>query len=343
MSDMKATENWGMLGHAWAVEMLRQQIQHNAVRHAYLITGPAGVGRRTLALRFIQALSCPSPLAAGEPCRNCKTCRQIEKMQFPDMAVVQAEKAGRDLRVEQVRSIQYDLSLKPLVGEHRFALFLRFHEANTNAANALLKTLEEAPARSILLLTADDAEGLPATIVSRCEVLRLKPLPIEMIKADLMQRGATTEQAELIAHLSGGRPGVAINLLSDSETLELRTEHLNELQQLLRASRIQKFATADRMTKEKDKEKVRDRLRLLLETWLAYTRDVMICASHAQKVPLVHIDRQEEIRSLADRIGLGNARRLVLRIEKALMQLDRNVNTRLLMEVLFLDLPKIRE
>ena len=91
--------------------------------------------------------------------------------------------------MEQIRSVRQSLSLKPYQGKYRVALFLRFQEANPNAANALLKTLEEAPAHVILLLTADTAEQLLPTIVSRCEILRLRPLPVEVVE-ELSERTA---------------------------------------------------------------------------------------------------------------------------------------------------------
>ncbi len=171
------THNWNLLGNEWAVEMLRQHVARRAVRHAYLFAGAPGLGRRTLALRFAQALNCTQPLQPGIPCGECRDCKQIEAMQHPDLTVIQADTEGGTLKVDQVREARRSLTLKPYQSKYRVALFLRFQEANDNAANALLKTLEEAPSYAVLILTADQAEGLLPTISSRCEVLRLRPCP----------------------------------------------------------------------------------------------------------------------------------------------------------------------
>src|SRR5512143_2539382 len=199
--------NWGLLGHEWAVELLRQHILSGELRQAYLLTGPSGVGRRTLALRFAQAVNCPQPVAPGEPCRTCRTCQQIEGMRFADLSVIQAESEGGVLKIDQVREVLRTVTLKPFQAPYRMAVFLRFQEANANAQNALLKTLEEPPAHALLLLTADNAEQLFPTIVSRCEVLRLRPLPVREVAEFLAVQGTPPDQARLLAHLSGGRPG----------------------------------------------------------------------------------------------------------------------------------------
>src|SRR5512137_425446 len=103
--------NWDLLGHEWAVNLLRENVVRGQVRHAYLFTGPQGVGRRTLALRLAQALNCLRPPEPGVPCRGCRACLQIERMQHPDLAVVQAEVQGGTLKVEQIRELQHILSL----------------------------------------------------------------------------------------------------------------------------------------------------------------------------------------------------------------------------------------
>ena len=328
------TENWGMLGHDWAVDMLRQHIRHEAVRHAYLFTGPGGLGRRTLALRFAQALNCTRPPAPGEPCRACKTCRQIEAMQYPDLSVVQAEKEGGVLKVEQVRAVRQTLVLKPYQGTYRLALFLRFEEANPNAANALLKTLEEAPAHVLLLLTASDAEQLLPTIVSRCEVLRLRPLPVETVAGFVQAQGADEATARLLAHVSGGRPGGALRRLGDPAALELRRRRLEEVPGLLTATRRGRFAYAESLAKDKDG------FRRTLLVWLSFWRDVLLrCAGAA--TPCANLDQAEGIARLAGRLSLAEARRAVEDLELAVERLEKNVNPRLLAEVLLMDWPRL--
>jgi DNA polymerase-3 subunit delta' len=334
------SDNWGLLGHEWAVEMLKQHLLRDSVRHAYLITGPPGVGRRTLALRFAKALNCPNPPAPGEACGKCKTCQQVEKMQYSDLAIIQAEKEGGTIKVDQIRAVRQSLSLKPYQGKYRVALFIRFHEANANAANALLKTLEEAPGYVVLLLTADNAEQLLPTIVSRCEILRLRPLPVEAVESTLLNRGAGVETAQLLAHISGGRPGYALRLMEDKEALKFRGKRLDEIQTLLRSTRRERFAYAEQLTDKKKKDAdAEERFRETLLLWLSFWRDVFLRVTGSES-PLTNVDYSESIEKLAARLTLPEARKLVRDAEGAIDKLERNVNARLLAEVVLLDWPK---
>jgi DNA polymerase-3 subunit delta' len=255
-------------------------------------------------------------------------------MRHPDLSVLQAETEGGTLKVDQVREVRRALALKPYQSSYRVALFLRFQEASEGAANALLKTLEEAPGYAVLILTADAPEQLLPTITSRCEVLRLRPLSIETIKTHLKSHGAEPARADLIAHVCGGRPGYALQLLRDESALEFRAERLADLGQLLASTRVQKFDYAEKMAKDKDN------MRQILLVWLSYWRDVLLRASGA-KTPMTNIDQSETITSLADRLELGNAKRVVQELELALKRLEHNVNPRLLAEVLLLDLPEV--
>jgi len=325
---------WDVFGHDWAVEMLQQHVAHDTLRHAYLLTGPAGVGRRALAIRLSQALNCQSQVTPGVPCRACRTCKQIEAGQNADLMVVQAESEGGTLKVEQVREVQKFLSLKPYQSPYKTVIFLRFQEANANAQNALLKTLEEAPSYGILLLTADNAEQLLPTIVSRCEILRLRPLAVDAVAEFLLARGIDADQARLLAHLSGGRPGYALRLAGDKKALDFRVEKLDDLTRLLAVKRRERFNYAEKLVKDKDI------LRQTLFIWLSYWRDVLLKTSGAQAA-LTNADRADEIDALAYRVDLPRARRIAADLENAIERLEKNVNARLLVEVTLMDWPRI--
>lgn len=333
-STMLSASNWNLVGHQWAVDMLKKHVTNGTTRHAYLFAGAPGLGRRTLALRFAQALNCQTPLDAGIPCGQCRDCKQIAAMQHADLTVVQAEAEGGTLKVDQIREARRTLTFKPYQAKYRVALFLRFQEANDNAANALLKTLEEAPSYAVLILTADNPEQLLPTIVSRCEVLRLRSLQVEEVQKELENRGVEGDRAKLIAHISGGRFGYAQHLIEDDSLLGKREECLNDLQSLISASRVEKFAYADKLSRDKES------MRQAVLVWLSYWRDVMLRTAHAQ-TPLVNVDRNVEIEDLAQRLDLSIARRVVSGLEDVLEKMERNVNSRLLAEVLLLDLPKV--
>jgi DNA polymerase-3 subunit delta' len=328
--------DWNILGHKWAISLLQAHLTQGNLHHAYLFTGPMGVGRRTLALRFTQAINCTDPTDGGGPCLQCHTCKRIDQMQHPDLAVVQAEQLGGTLKIDQIRELGHSLSLAPYEARYRVALLLRFEEANQNAANALLKTLEEPPARVVLILTAESGDGLLPTIVSRCEVLRLRPLPINTLRDGLQTHWAVPpESANLLAHLSGGRTGYALRLYNDPKKLEQRQSRIIQFYQLLAASRVERFGEGGKLAKDKDN------LRQTLRLWLSIWRDVMLRSAHAN-APLTNLDQANKIDILAARCGLAEAQKTVSRIQRTLDLLNRNTNTRLATEVLLLDLPNIR-
>lgn len=328
--------NWDIIGHVWAVELLREHVIQDHVRHAYLFTGPQGVGRRTLAIRLAQAINCSQPPVAGEACQTCRNCTHIMGMQHPDLAVVQADQIGRTLKVDQIRELQHDLSLAPYEAHFRVAVLLRFEEANPSAANALLKTLEEPPPRVILIVTAESAESLLPTIVSRCEVLRLRPLKLETVSQGLQTRWELPpQQARFLAHLSSGRVGYAIRLHQEPERLEQRQVWLDDHHTMLGANRVKRFAYAEALAKDIDN------LRDTLQVWLSFWCDILLRAAGAS-APLTNLDRAEEIKNLVSHINLATAHSMVTALVRALKLLDRNTNARLVAEVLMLNLPRVQ-
>jgi DNA polymerase-3 subunit delta' len=329
--------DWGIIGHNWAVDLLAEHIARRQERHAYLITGPQGVGRRTLALRFAQSLNCERPPSPGQPCLDCKTCQRIDAMQYPDLSVVQAEHEGEVLRIDQVRELQHSLALTPYEARYRVALLLRFEEAHASAANAMLKTLEEPPAQVVVLLTAMSAESLLPTIVSRCEVIRLRPLSLEDTSQGLQEvKHLPAETANKLAHISAGRPGYALRLYAQPHLLEQRSAYIEEQLQLLSSSLRQRFAfVAERMN-------ARDELRHELQVWITLWRDVLIYASGLAG-SITNIDYADQLQQLAGSISLDAALRYITALERTIDRIDHNVNIRLALEVLVMDLPRVND
>lgn len=326
--------NWGIIGHQWAIDLLSDQVSKEAARHAYLFTGPRGIGRRTLAIRLAQALNCPNASSLGTPCFKCRTCSLIDRMQHPDLTIVQSEHEGRTLKVDQIRALQHDLSLSPYEAKYRVAVLLRFEETSPSAANALLKTLEEPPPQVVIILTAESGERLLPTIVSRCEVLRLRPLAVNEVSIGLSTKWKLpTEQAKLLAHLSGGRPGYALRLQNEPELLDKRNKWISDLKKMITATRVERFNYAEILAKDKDI------LNEALQVWLSFWRDVLIINIDAS-LPITNLDQGKEIKYLASKINLNQSRQFISRLEQTIILLSQNVNTRLATEVLLLDLPR---
>jgi DNA polymerase III subunit delta' len=329
--------NWDLIGHEWAVDLLREHVAQGRLRHAYLFSGPPGVGRCTLALRFAQAINCLYPPQAGERCGTCRNCTLIERMQHPDLSVLQAETIGGTLKVDVIRELIQRLALTPFEARYRLALLLRFEEANLSAANALLKTLEEPSPKVILILTAEDQEYLPDTIVSRCEVLRLRPVPVDRVEKGLIDTGGLPQdQAHLLASISLGRPGYAYNLANDPGLLVERAEWLQDMQELLVSNRVKRFAYADKISKDKDKEKLAE----ALHVWLSLWRDILLEVAGC-KPKYSNPDRQEVIIRIAGRMNVEQSRQFIAALLRTQDLLTSNINRQLAVEVLLLSLPRI--
>jgi len=246
------------------------------------------------------------------------------------------------LKVEQIRELQHQLSLSPYEASSRIALLLRLEEANDNAQNALLKTLEEPNEKVVLLITADMAENLLPTIPSRCEVMRLRPAPVNELASALIKReNISPEKAQLIAHIAGGRPGFACHLLHEPELLEKRQLWLEDMLIMLKANRRQRFAYCENKfySRSDDRNEIKDRLREALSHWLSFWRDVLLTVSTAE-IPLTNLDFTSQVSQIANQMNLEAAHYLTKRIDNSLPRLS-NANLRLLAESLILEWPHI--
>ncbi len=330
---------WDYIGNEWAVKMLKQQAAQGSSRHAYILAGPQGVGKRTLALRFIQALNCPKADGNGEPCLECRACKQIEVMQFSDMQLVEMLDDKSAIIIDQIRQVQQFLSLTAYESKAKTALLLNFQNANQQAQNALLKTLEESPGSSRLIITTDSPESLLPTIVSRCEVLNLRPISAREVSFALVSRlGVEGHLSELLGHISGGRYGYARYLAEEPDLLEQRTTWLDEWVELQRMNRRQMFKFIEnKLSRRKDLKKQRETLQDMIACWMSYTRDVLLCASGAVSEPM-NMDRKGELIGMAGKIKPDQAAGMIRSLDKASERIDRFCNPRLVMETLMLEL-----
>jgi DNA polymerase III subunit delta' len=330
--------SWNIYGHDWAENMLREHVARGMVRHAYLISGAQGTGRRTLALRFSKAVNCQKPPSPGEFCGTCRACTQIERMQFSDLSLVQPEAGSDSIKVDQVRALQHMLALAPYEGKYRIALLLGFQAANANAQNALLKTLEEPNPRVILLVTADSPESLLPTIVSRCEVLRLHPMRLVDEENVLCEKfGHPRDEARFLAHISAGRLGSAIRLHTQSELIEQIHGRIQDLNNLLSSSRRERFKYVEILYRHANRATFIE----ILETWLLFWRDAYLTALHTD-IPVIYLKYQAHASRIAEVLDAETIHRQVSNLEHAIFLLESTqVNTRLAMETLLLDMPKM--
>src|SRR5688572_13951637 len=224
-----------LIGNNAAAAFLRNALLGRLGAHAYLLTGPTGVGKRTLARWAAASLVC-SKVTGNRPCSECRGCRQVAREVHPDVLLLAPDEGHVRIRVRQIRAFEHDIALKPYEAERKVAIVSGADRIEDEAANALLKTLEEPPEGTVLLLTATDAAQVMPTIASRCQEVALRPVPAEEIERALLERGAEPERARLVARLAGGRPGWAIRALDEPPLLEARTQQLDLLESLVHSA-----------------------------------------------------------------------------------------------------------
>ena len=330
---------WNFVGHEHALDLLHRTLAAQQVRHAYLFTGPEHIGKTLLALRFAQTLLCtggPDPAVAPlVPCNKCLSCRKVMHGNHPDLHIITRSPDRQFILIEQIRALQSDSARKTLEGRRNVFIIEDAHEMNLEAANCLLKTLEEPEPDVILLLTAPDPGLLLPTILSRVQQVTLHLLTATQIKSALeRQWGVDQDEATLIATLAAGRMGWAVQAVEDEDLLTERKAQLETLTTLPTVGKVQRFEIARRLSLDPEKT------RTVLELWLLWWRD-MVLAAHNCIDLTVNVDMRDILARQAMKVGMSEAERMVHAILGTMEALDQNVNTRAALEVLMLDVPTI--
>jgi DNA polymerase-3 subunit delta' len=319
---------WQVVGHEWAVELLERSRANGRVAHAYLLIGLPQIGKTTLALNFAQALHC---LGEEKPCGQCRSCLKIAHGNHPDVRVIEA--VNGTIKIDQIRSMQREATLSPHEGRWKVYVIRQMERATTEAANCLLKTLEEPPAQVILMLTASDIDQLLPTIISRCQVLNLRPPSVLLVQKVLEGRwGVDPERAKLLARLSGGRLGWAVRASEDKAILRKRKRRLDEMIELMGQGRVERLRYAQQLSRSPNG------LREVLDLWLIWWRDLLLIKG-GSSTEVTNIDREATLRSQAQGYNLTQVRDFIEALRTAVWQLEHNANTRLTLEVLMLSLP----
>lgn len=319
-----------IIGHEWAVELLTRGLAADRLSQAYLFVGPPRVGKTTLAVYLARALNCLNPDAA--PCGECAACRRIGQNLHPDVRIIDNE--GDRIKIAQIRELQREMALSPFEGRWRVYILCDFQQATVEAANCLLKTLEEPPPKVVMVLTTTQAEMLLPTIISRCQVLSLRGLPVAQVQQALCAYwGVEREQAHLLASLSQGRMGWAIAASRDDTMLRSREKYFVALEQALREERTQRMGLAQQLCQNPQA------LPDVFDLWQSWWRDLMLAKSGNIQA-LTNLDRKQTLLNEAEHCTVSEILACMRAIQECALQVEHNVNPCLALEVLLLGLPR---
>ncbi|MES1212945.1 MAG: DNA polymerase III subunit, partial [Singulisphaera sp.] len=333
----------GIEGHDDVVEKFRTSLARGRLAHTFLFVGPAGVGKRGFAVRLAAALLCRErPAAALDPCGQCASCLQVAAGTHPDLLVVSkpADKSfiplelligPKEKRMQQ--GLCHDISLKPFMGGRRVAIIDDADHLNEEGANSLLKTLEEPPARSVLILIGTSLDRQLPTIRSRAQVVRFRPLPQNVVAAQLLARGVVndTATAQRLAGYSGGSITQAAEL-ADPELWQFRDILFAQLADPgFDSVAFAKTLTAFVDAAGKEASARRSRMRLVIGFAIDFYRELLRAIVTGAATPPA--EASEASRAAASgRFDGVDVTALVDRSIEALGHVDRNANQATLLE-----------
>ena len=317
-----------IVGHEQIITQLHHAIQSNRIAGAYLFAGATGVGKEAIAIHFAKSINC---LESGDnACGTCISCRKTDVGNHPDTQVVSP--SGAWIRIDQIRELQKRIVYRPLEGVRKIVILREAERMNLEAANCLLKTLEEPPAESALILLTANLDALLPTIRSRCQIIKFNPLPPNELAVYLNERFHLGEREALyVATLAGGAVGKALTHLKshDAEEFEANQHVDEEIPEILTGTdRLAAFRIAEHFSENPDE----------LDNLVMWYRDLLLLHQNAPTDLLTHIYHFDALKHLVPRYSryrLQSAIKIIFETKNAL---GRNINATLALEVMTLKL-----
>ena len=315
------------LGNARVVQIVRHALARNRLPHALIFAGPAGVGKRTFALLVAQRINCLSP-HGDEPCGGCRSCVKFATGNHPDVREIKPE--GTVIRIEQIRALINEVAFEPFEAAARFVILDPAEQMKNETANSLLKTLEEPPSRTYLVLITSNPYALLPTILSRCRMLQFGTIPQQEIEEYLIAvQKIDPEEARLSAFFSNGSLGTAISF--DSERYrKARKQALDFVRLLFSAS--PRFTEASKLSAAESKDK--EAFQLWMESVMGLIQDVYF----AQVAPerMAHSDIADELKELAASVSHARVVSAIEHFKTLKRELIHNVNRQIALESIYL-------
>jgi len=318
-----------IIGHNQIVEHLKNAIRMEKISHAYILNGESNAGKMMLAEAFATALQCEA--GGAESCMNCRSCKQAAEHNQPDIIYVSHEKPNL-ISVDDIRhQINNDIVIKPYSSKYKIYIVDEAEKMNTQAQNALLKTIEEPPAYGIILLLTTNADAFLPTILSRCITLNLKSVNEDLIKEHLMKKYQIPDyQAEVCAAFAQGNVGKAIQLASSGEFNELKASTLSLVKKL---DDIDLYELSGSIKQINDfKPEIQEYLDLLT-LWF---RDVLYMKATNDVNNLIFKDEAYDIKKQAAKRSYSGIENILQALEQTRVRLNANVNFDLVIELLLL-------
>ncbi len=310
----------GIIGHHQILEQLYHAIASNRVAGAYLFVGSANVGKETVALHFAKSINCLTPDEGA--CGTCLPCRKADDGNHPDLQIIRP--SGAWIKIDQIRDLQKRIIYRPLEGVRKVYILTEAERLNLEAANCLLKTLEEPPAESVLILLTTNLDALLPTIRSRCQIIPFHPLVISELAGHLMERfNINDNQAFSISTTAGGAVGKALTLLQEGGDCN---EEIPEI--MIASDRLDAFRIAEKWSQQPE----------ALDHLVTWYRDLVLLHQGAPTSLLTHVHHAEQLKQLAARYSRLQLQSAIKAIFETKVMLQRNVNATLALEVLALKL-----